>query len=78
VLHHNSHANILKRGLHLTVRHPDDPIPADVLIDDPIEPKDAEVNGSSKNESSITTVNAIAIDGDKSNMHSTVSGITLK
>jgi hypothetical protein len=75
---YNSHANILKRGLHLTVRHPDDPIPADVLVDDPVEPKDVELKGSSKKESSITTVKAVAIGGDKSNMHSTVSGITLK
>jgi hypothetical protein len=62
----------------MTVGHPDDELPYDVNVEDPIEPQDVDVNSSQKNESSSTTITSIAIDGDKSNMHTTVSGITLK
>jgi hypothetical protein len=64
-------ANITARGIHLTVRHPDDATPYDIDTDEP-EPEDPDMKTI---KSCIPT---IAAHGNAKERHLTKAGMSLK
>jgi hypothetical protein len=70
--HTYSMANIAARGIHLTVRHPDDAIPHDIDIDQP-EPEDPDPKSIKAG-----VIPTIAAHGNAKDRHLTKAGMSLK